>query len=222
MEVPQSKMASWTHWIRVLWVQVRTPTSVSKVEYNLGRHWCPHMWPHMHTYHIHKHRKQKPHLCYCQRAERGQEAASPQCWELNPAPHIATTEFPALILACLLAASLSSDLQCWEVVLPQWLLLGYFQIYVSIHIPALVFPGWQGDQLLGTVTFIFCTHCAVGRREWRPVKDLPLLVVTDALRLGQPAIYKVQWNAYNFSTDGQAFVFLNYETELVDCIWAGN
>lgn len=166
MEVPQSKMASWTHWIRVLWVQVRTPTSVSKVEYNLGRHWCPHMWPYMHTYHIHKHRKQKPHLCYCQRAERGQEAASLQCWELNPAPYIPTTEFPALILACLLAASLSSGLQCWEVVLPQWLLLGYFQISVSIHIPALVFPGWQGDELLGTVTFIFCTHCAVGRREW--------------------------------------------------------
>lgn len=98
--------------------------------------------------------------------------------------------------------------QFWPaVILPQWLLLGYFQIYVSIHIPALVFPEWQGDELLGTVTFIFCTHCAVGAgMEW-PVKDLPLLVFAVALRLGQPAIYKVQWNAYNFSIDGQAFFF---------------
>lgn len=37
--------------------------------------------------------------------------------------------------------------------------------------------------------------------EW-PVKDLPLLVLAVALWLDQPAIFKVQWNAYNFSIDG--------------------
>lgn len=125
------------------------------------------MWPYMHTHHIHKHRKQKPHLCYCQRAERGQEASSPPVLRIEPSTSytnywISSTN-PGF---CLLAASLSSGLQCWEVVLLQWLLLCYFQIYVYTHIPALVFPRWQGDQLLWTVTFIFCTHSAVGRREW--------------------------------------------------------
>lgn len=37
--------------------------------------------------------------------------------------------------------------------------------------------------------------------EW-PMKDLLLLGFAVALWLGQPAIYKVQWNAYNFSIDG--------------------
>lgn len=106
-------------------------------------------------------------ICVITREQReAKKPPLPQCWEVNPAPHIPAPEFPALILACLPAASLSSGLQCWEVVLLQWLLLCYFQIYVYTHIPALVFPRWQGDQLLWTVTFIFCTHSAVGRREW--------------------------------------------------------